>query len=115
MGFDIGVTQQYASGWRKTSGCPLTHTYTFRGKVFWFLPGSTSTWHQPGITKSPLNPDLLVATKILDEKFRRRFPITFRKLLKMQTPSNRFWQPLNKIELERISDKMVNAYEKEYR
>ncbi|MBD8490236.1 carboxypeptidase-like regulatory domain-containing protein [Echinicola sp. CAU 1574] len=66
MGFDVGVTQQYAPV-EENVWMPLTHIYTFGGKFFGF-EGNYKYLASTRDYQIKLNPDLVVETEILDEK-----------------------------------------------
>lgn len=66
LGFDIGVKQLYAPV-AENVWMPTTHTYTFGGKFF----GFAGEYRYLASTRDyliTLNPDLVVETKIIDEK-----------------------------------------------
>lgn len=108
MGFDIGVTQQYAPV-EENIWMPLTHTYTFGGKFFGFA-GEYQYLASTRDYQITLNPDLLVDTRILDEKV-EEIPDHLPEVTKSADPI----EQLAAADQMSRKDfrKMVNAYEKE--
>ena len=108
MGFDIGVTQQYAPV-KENVWMPLTHIYTFGGKFFGFA-GQYKYLASTTDYDITLNPDLIAETEILDEKV-EEIPDSI-KVFNNKAPA-----------LEQLADegkmtrkdfrKMINQYEKE--
>ncbi len=108
LGFDIGVKQLYAPV-AENVWMPTTHTYTFGGKFFGFA-GEYKYLASTRDYKITLNPDLLVETKIIDEK-----------VDEVPKDANAFNKSISALEQMGQADKMtrkdfrklVNEYEKE--
>ncbi|WP_137400935.1 DUF5686 and carboxypeptidase regulatory-like domain-containing protein [Echinicola rosea] len=101
MGFDVGVTQQYAPVEEKV-WMPLTHVYTFGGSFFGFK-GHYKYLASTRDYQITLNPDLVAETEILDETveaFERKAPAQ-EQIIEADQMSRKDFR------------KMINQYEKE--
>jgi hypothetical protein len=108
LGFQIGVKQMYQPV-AENVWMPFTHTYTFGGKFFGFA-GEYQYLASTKDYKVKLNPDLLVETRIIDEKV-DKVPddvATFNKSLSSL-------EQLSQADKMTRKDfrKMINEYEKE--
>jgi hypothetical protein len=108
LGFQIGVRQLYQPV-AENVWMPSTHTYTFGGKFFGFA-GEFKYLASTRDYKVTLNPDLIVETKIIDEK-----------VDEVPTDVSNFNKNLSSLEQLANADKMtkkdfrklINEYEKE--
>ena len=108
LGFQIGIKQLYQPV-AENVWMPSTHTYTFSGKIF----GFAGEYQYLASTKDyqiTLNPDLLVETKIIDEKV-DEVP---KDVVKLDKSLSTLEQMAQADQMTRKDfRKMVNAYEKE--
>ena len=108
LGFQIGVRQMFQPV-AENVWMPSTHTYTFGGKFFGFA-GEYKYLASTRDYEITLNPDLIVETKIIDEK-----------VDEIPTDVNTFNKNLSSLEQLANADKMtkkdfrklINEYEKE--
>ncbi|MCH7402794.1 DUF5686 and carboxypeptidase regulatory-like domain-containing protein [Belliella kenyensis] len=108
LGFDIGVRQLYSEVATHV-WMPTTHTYTFGGKFFGFA-GEYKYLASARDHKVIINQDLIVDTKILDEKV-QEIPKSIRSLDKNVSALEQMAQ--NDQLSRKDFRKLINEYEKE--
>lgn len=108
LGFQIGIKQLYQPV-AENVWMPSTHTYNFSGKIFGFA-GEYQYLASTRDYQVTLNPDLIVETKIIDEKV-DEVPQDIIKLDKSLSSLEQMAQA-DKMTRKDFR-KMVNAYEKE--
>ncbi|QDH77763.1 carboxypeptidase-like regulatory domain-containing protein [Echinicola soli] len=108
MGFDVGVTQQYAPV-DEGVWMPLTHVYTFGGSFFGFK-GHYKYLASTRDYQISLNPDLVAETEILDENV-EDIPEEV-EIFERKTPAQEQITDASKMSRKDFR-KMINQYEKE--
>jgi hypothetical protein len=108
LGFQIGAKQQYAPV-ADNVWMPLTHTYTFGGKIFGF-EGEFKYLASTREYDIELNPDLVAVPEIIDEKV-QEIPLDLKKFDKSISALEQLATEEPKTRKE--YRKLINEYEKE--